>query len=235
MVRKYKEKYRIDTARLFGYDYSLDGIYFVTFCTYNRIHYFGKVVKGKMKLSKIGIMADKYWQEIPGHFPSTILDEYIIMPNHVHGIIIFDSDSKTVEPRHGVAGKTAGCQTRHAVANENIINKQKNTDEPSTQNRAVLDKFFSHEPGHALALRCHTHFQNKFGPLKPNSLPVIIGAYKASVSRWCNKNNQDFKWQTRYYDHIIRNEKSLNNIRQYIRNNPNNWHRDRNNPPGLEM
>ena len=74
--------------RLKGYNYSQDGWYFVTICAKNREHFFGKIVNGEMRLSKIGETAQKFWQEIVIHFPDVKLDEFIIMPNHIHGIII---------------------------------------------------------------------------------------------------------------------------------------------------
>lgn len=62
---------------------------------------------------------------------------------------------------------------------------------------------------------------NKFAPLKPGSRSAIIHAYKASVTRWCRQNDDDiFRWQPRFYEHIIRNDDVLENIRKYIVNNP---------------
>ena len=65
-------------------------MYFVTICTQNRIHYFGEISEGEMQLSQIGEMADKYWHEIPEHFPFVVLDEFVVMPDHIHGIINID-------------------------------------------------------------------------------------------------------------------------------------------------
>jgi putative transposase len=72
------------------YDYSQNGFYFVTICTKDRELFFGDAVDCKIKLSKIGIIANKFWREIPSHFPFAKLDEFIIMPNHIHGIIQID-------------------------------------------------------------------------------------------------------------------------------------------------
>jgi putative transposase len=75
------------TIRLKGYDYSLAGLYFVTINVNNRVCLFGEIIGGKMILNDAGKIADKYWLEIPEHFPNVILHDSIIMPNHVHGII----------------------------------------------------------------------------------------------------------------------------------------------------
>jgi len=65
-----------------------------------------------------------------------------------------------------------------------------------------------------------------FGPLQKHGIPIIINQYKGSVKRWCNQNNIDFLWQSRYHDHIIRDECGLQNIYDYIVNNPLNWKTD---------
>jgi len=103
----FRNKYRIESSRLTGYDYSSAGWYFVTICTGNRIKYFGDIVVvetskldvstthsdvsaapiARMHLSEIGQIADYYWNEIPNHFSNVNLDVYQIMPNHIHGII----------------------------------------------------------------------------------------------------------------------------------------------------
>lgn len=89
-MEKYKNKYRIASTRLQTWDYGSNAAYFVTICTKNRQHFFGKIRNGKMQLSDIGRMAHKYWNEIPEHFPFVKLDAFVVMPNHVHGVIIID-------------------------------------------------------------------------------------------------------------------------------------------------
>lgn len=84
----YKYKYRIESNRLRKWDYRSVGMYFITICTKSMDHVFGYVNGGKMILSEIGNIVDKYWSDIPIHFPTIELDEYIVMPNHIHGIII---------------------------------------------------------------------------------------------------------------------------------------------------
>jgi len=75
------------SIRLKGYDYTQPGAYFITICTANRGCLFGEVVKGNMQLNPLGNIARQCWLAIPDHFPHTALDEFIIMPNHVHGIV----------------------------------------------------------------------------------------------------------------------------------------------------
>lgn len=126
-----------------------------------------------MHLSHIGSIASQYWIEIPKHFPHVRLDEFVIMPNHLHGILILDYSC--VGARHGVP--------LHQVHNTNLFSK----------------------------------------PIK-NSVSVIVNQFKSSVKRWCNNNGyKDFEWQPRFYDHIMYDECSIQNIRVYIKNNPSNW------------
>jgi len=82
-----KNKYNRCSIRLKNYDYSSPGTYFITICTYNRQCLFGEIVNGEIRLNEYGEIANKYWYEIPKHYTNTQLDEYVIMPNHIHGII----------------------------------------------------------------------------------------------------------------------------------------------------
>jgi putative transposase len=75
------------TIRLKGYDYSQEGFYFLTICCQNRTQLFGEIIDGKMILNDAGEIANQSWSEIPTHFPNVVLHEFVIMPNHVHGII----------------------------------------------------------------------------------------------------------------------------------------------------
>jgi len=90
---KFKNKYRVSSARLKGYDYSQVGCYFITICTKDRINWFGEIKNGEMIKSKIGEIAEKCWLEIPSHFPFVGLEEFVIMPNHIHGVIIINDNN----------------------------------------------------------------------------------------------------------------------------------------------
>ena len=280
-VEKYKQKYRIPSARLHGWDYGSPGLYFVTICTKNRESYFGDIVEtqnfaspvatgpsdgerqnfaslvatgpfdgerqnfaspvstgpfdgerqnfaspvatgqnpplnsdsqnpetqnlpfnadasntetqnllfsdngqtrpntetqnlASLRYTIIGNVANQYWLEIPTHFPFVELDEYVVMPNHVHGILFLNKPDYE------------GWQS------------------------------------------------NKFGPQSKN-LGSVIRGYKAGVKTYATTNQIEFGWQPRFHDHIIRSEKELNNIRQYIISNPEKWHLDKNNPENLSM
>ena len=90
MSDKYQNKYRNETSRLKSWNYGWNGAYFVTICSKNRERFFGEVIDNKMHYSKIGDFADYCWNEIPNHFPFVKLGEYVVMPNHIHGIVIIE-------------------------------------------------------------------------------------------------------------------------------------------------
>ena len=86
--------------RLTDWDYSSEGIYFITICCRDKQSFFGKIIDNDMIHSEIGLIASRYWKEIPDHFPHVKLDEFTIMPNHIHGILILDYS--LTRTRHGM-------------------------------------------------------------------------------------------------------------------------------------
>jgi len=89
---KFKNTYRIPSARHPHWDYRWAGAYFITICTHNRIHYFGEIENGAMQLSQVGVIADIFWYEIPHHAKNVELGAFVVMPNHIHGILILTGD-----------------------------------------------------------------------------------------------------------------------------------------------
>lgn len=192
MTEKYKNKYRIQSARLKNWDYGSNAKYFVTICTNDRAHYFGDIIDKTMKLSDIGNMAQKYWNEIPNHFPFVILDAFVAMPNHVHGIIAINKNDD--HPRRDAINRVP---TPTAMP----------TPSPTTTKSGGV-----------------TGDKN---PMLYENLSRIIRWYKGRVSFESHKIDADFAWQSRFYDHIIRNHRSYNTISAYIVNNPLKWGDDK--------
>ncbi len=96
----FREKYRIESARNPNWDYTLPGFYFVTICTQEKKPYFGYVENAIMILSRIGECADACWREIPEHHEHIELDEFVVMPNHMHGIVIIGGPERLPEIRN---------------------------------------------------------------------------------------------------------------------------------------
>lgn len=194
MREKFKDIYKIESTRLKGWDYTKPSKYFVTICTCNREEFFGEIVNYKMVLSDIGKIAKSEWLKTEKNRKNVKLDKYVIMPNHIHGIVIIENTNKP-----------------YPVGNVRV------------------------ETRRASSLQCKkpTSLQYKMAKIspKPNSLSSIIGSFKSAVTKTANRKYlaANFVWQPRFYDHIIRNKESLNEIREYIRKNPENWNNDINN------
>ncbi len=225
-MKKFKNKYRIPSARLAGWDYSHPGSYFITTCTKNRKHFFGEIIDGEMHLNEIGVIADNSWAEIPDHFENITLGEFIIMPNHVHGIITIND---RVETGHALS-------LPHALSPDKIKSvpgldlsvtdldlPQTDLDLPQTDlAKPDLAGHLPGETGHALSLP-HPRFRN---PGK-NSIPTMVGSFKSAVTKLSNPVHTRFGWQSRFYDHIIRGPEDYLRISNYILNNPANWNSDK--------
>jgi putative transposase len=203
MADKFKNKYRIDSGRLRNWDYSWNSAYFITICTKNREHSFGKINAGEMILSDIGNLANNCWLEIPQHFPFVKLGDHVIMPNHVHGIVVIEKtgNGQDCVSTDGIDDLRTGSELRTVV---------------ETQDFASL-------PSPILPNRPPT--KNKFGPQSRN-LGSIIRGFKIGVTIKARPIDPSFSWQSRYHDHIIRDEKSYLRISNYINLNPLNWKDD---------
>jgi REP element-mobilizing transposase RayT len=92
MTRYDPHRHHRRSIRLKGYDYAHPGAYFITLCTHERAHLFGTVVNGEMRLNEAGRVAEQGWRDIPAHFPQVKLDAFIIMPNHIHGVLWIGGD-----------------------------------------------------------------------------------------------------------------------------------------------
>ncbi len=168
-MKKSHRYYRDESRRLESWDYSTPGGYFVTICSHLKRPYFGKITNGKLCLSSIGKIVAEEWEKTGTLRKNVKLDEYTIMPNHLHGIIILQESVGT--PRRGV---------------------------------------------------------HKNSTLRSDSLGSIVGQFKSACTRRIRSTfNKEFAWQSRYYDHIIRDENDLFRIIKYVRENPSKWALDK--------
>ncbi len=364
MSDKYKNKYRIPSSRLIGWDYGLNSSYFVTICTQNRTCFFGDVINEEMVLNEIGKLANDFWLQIPEKFPFAKLHNHVIMPNHMHGIIIIDkqddadvqtrfiasplSDAKESTQLQQTQSQTQliaslqdnanvqtrfiasplsdadettqsqetqliaslqdnpHVQTRFIASQSSDTNESTQTQETqliaslqddanvqtrfiasplsdandSTQsqetqliaslqdNANVQTRFIasplsdanestqSQETQLIASLQDNAHVQTRFiaspssdanvqtrliaslpdkpiggitgnhNPMLHDNLSKIIRWYKGRTAFESRKINIDFAWQSRFHDHIIRNDESFQKISEYITNNPANWCKD---------
>lgn len=203
MAGKFRNRYRIGSTRLNGYDYTRNGAYFITICTQKKIPFFGNVIGGKMILSETGIIVRDFWLKIPVHFPATHLDEFIIMPDHIHGIIIISSNVQPISESNSnhIIVETPNL----GVSNETQINPGQSEETP----RLGVSTGSLIESG------------NSFW--KPKSIGSIINQFKRICTIRTKSCGLDLSWQSRFYDHIIRSDNELDRIRIYIKDNPQNW------------
>ena len=158
------------SIRLKGYDYTQAGAYFVTVCTHKRACLFGEIVQDEMHASDIGALVSRCWDEIPIHFPDAELDSFVLMPNHLHGIIVLrDTPQRTLD------------------------------------------------------------VSEKFGKPVSGSIPTIVRSFKSAVTRAVGmhvgaRHAVPLRvWQRNYWEHVVRHESELAQIREYIENNPGQW------------
>jgi putative transposase len=97
MADLFKDKYRIQSARCPSWDYSSNGAYFITICTGQWESFFGTIENKQVLLSNAGRIAERIWMELPAHFPFIQLDLFVIMPNHMHGILCIDKSNLPVQ------------------------------------------------------------------------------------------------------------------------------------------
>lgn len=182
-----------------------------------------------MQLSNIGEYANQFWNEITNHFPFVILDAFVVMPNHIHGIVIIDKPYDGKKSSKGATGgavdgapcgATDGATDGRDVACNvtTVTNTTTNTAANMDTNNTNNNTNFGYH---------HKNQQMANIPPKSGSLSTIIRSYKSVVTKNARQIHPDFEWQSRFNDHIIRNKNSFQRIRNYIINNPRNWDNDK--------
>jgi len=202
-------KHHRRSIRLKGYDYSQAGLYFITICCQDRICRFGDVVNGEMVLNKYGQIADDEWMKTTEIRPNVELGEFVVMPNHIHGIIRLSGRGELHSPEINIE--------MHLPE----INAEMHSPEINIEMHSPEINIEMHSPDEKGV--CKT-------PLRSPSQTIgaIVRGYKSSVTKQCGLLGFDEKlWQRNYYEHIIRNEQSYQTISQYIIDNPKKWANDK--------
>ena len=185
--------------RLKNYDYSQNGMYFVTICTQNREELFGEIKDGKIVLSELGKIIEKDYLEMPTCYPSIFLDVFTIMPNHIHGILEIN---KPIAVAVGADLVSAPAQDTESIQPGQPQGLSLRSSQPQ-QNIGLLSKAIQ--------------------GFKSKSAVEHINLMKSK-----NISGSTKIWQRSFYDRIIRNDAELNRVREYILSNPAMWERDRN-------
>lgn len=200
------------SIRLKGYDYRWQGAYFITICTQDRARLFGTVVEGEMHMNDAGRMVRRWWNELNRKLPNVQTDAFVIMPNHIHGIIII-----------------------HAVGADLRVCPDDTMDARTDAGHAHIDT----GGAHTNVRGAHT---DTGGAHIGAPLQEIVQWFKTmTTNEYIRHVKNDgwtpFRkrlWQRNYYEHIIRNNGSMNRIRRYIVENPLWWYLDRENPNGMD-
>jgi putative transposase len=204
------------SLRLKGYDYSQPGAYFITICTENKVCYLGNVVDGITISYPISDVIRDIWQEIPAKFKGVELDAFIIMPNHVHGIVVIKKECRDMS------------QQAHRYNNENIR-------EGLIYQMHIKDYIEDMEV--SFINQCAKKNQADPKPKNWNlmldsnqTVGKIVRYFKAKTAKIVHDRFfPSFQWQRNYYEHTVRSPRELDSIREYIINNPLKWALDREN------
>ena len=186
------------SIRLQGYDYSQAGFYFITICSQDQAHLFGEIIDSEMVLNDAGKMVEHLWHEIPYHYNKFSTHEFVVMPNHIHGIIEITvgagpcacpchAESQTGQPQGGITGQPQGV----APTNPPLSSMMKLSDIVGRYKTFTMKQYID---------GVHHHGWQRF--------------------------NQRL-WQRNYWEHIIRNENEYRKIAQYILENPAKWELDK--------
>ena len=220
------------SIRLKGYDYAQAGLYFITICCQDRAHLFGKIKNGKMILNTFGKIAFTEWQNTENIRDNCRIHEFIIMPNHIHGIIeiLFKKekdkeDGKGKKKENNSTGELQFAPTASTATKESSPTKTQKFQSPSQTIGSIIR-------GYKIATlkRIKNLIQEKdnkednstgelqFAPTAPTALTTeIIKSLNFKI------------WQRNYYEHIIRTEDAYHHITKYILNNPKKWDEDKQN------
>lgn len=220
--------HRRQSIRLKEYDYSQPGGYFITLVMHEREYFFGNIVGGEMKLNELGEIAREQWLQIPARFDLVELGEFVIMPDHIHGILIIHESVGADESVASVGAVGAGFTPAQIDGKDD-----KGQPQGLPRQNALQETDDIGQP--EFAQRQYGQPQNG----QPQGLPQrephrvtlgdIVGAYKSLVANECLKiyklRNETMGklWQRNYYEHVIRSERELNQIGEYILSNPANW------------
>lgn len=213
------------SVRLQGYDYAQAGVYFVTVVTQRRACLFGEVVDQEMQLNDAGTMVRQVWLKLPDRFPGIATDEFVGMPNHVHGIININEPvgAPLVGAQDAAAQSETTSEIHHRATTRVAPTQYQNTAGPREATIGNTSR---------AATRAAPTANRRHG------LGEIVGAFKSLTTvayvrgvkkqRWTPFSGK--LWQRNYFEHVVRSEESLDKLRRYVRDNPARWELDRENP-----
>jgi REP element-mobilizing transposase RayT len=211
--------------RLKGYDYASAGVYFITICTYQGHSLFGEIINSQMQLNEYGQIVADEWLHSANIRQEIELDEWIVMPNHLHGIVFINTINEPQNPIQTIDNPIhpVGANGRSPLPYTPLSH----TPLPRVASNSTR---LTSNPNHSTDL---IHQKFPIPSMKPRSLSSLMAGFKAVTTTRINHLRNAPKtplWQRSYYDHIIRDEYALKVICRYIESNPLTWQRDQLHP-----
>jgi len=201
---KFQNKYRITSHRYRGWNYAGDGIYFLTLNIRYHECVLGEIRNKKMALSGLGKIVKNEWLKSFEIRAELFLDEFVVMPNHLHGLIVLEN--KMIN--NGTNVETHGRASLRTIKTDKIYHHQNQQTKPEFQRKP----------------KSISSFVAGFKSSSKSKVNDFIDQQNLDISKY---NSENKLWQPNYYDHIVRNEKEYWKIKNYIKNNPNNWEIDK--------
>jgi|WetSurMetagenome_2_1015567.scaffolds.fasta_scaffold109870_2 putative transposase len=212
---KYQNKYRISSSRLQGWDYSQNGVYFITICSDKREYLFGNIEADTMVLSVFGQIINREWNKSFEIRSELFCDAFIIMPNHLHAILRIDNNN---------CGSNGSRDSNRL--NGSRGSNRLNGSRVETHGRASLQSPQTPQTPQSQQAKQFTGVAYR----SPKSISSFVAGFKSSVTKHINELRETPKlpvWQSRFHDHIIRNDDEHQRICNYIENNPEKWEQDK--------
>ena len=205
---KFKNKYRIQSARAAWHDYS-GGTYFVTICTKNREHYFGEIVydqkqEAKMDFSEMGDFTEKCIAKMETLHNDIDVPLWVVMPNHIHLLVIVKRDVELGQNGQNAKSGQYAQSVETPYYDVSTTNDVSTNDDPTNAKKIQMKN---------IANQC-------------GRLSHIISRFKTAVTKYAREKGIYFRWQSRFHDHIVRDWDELNRISDYIEHNPDRWAQD---------
>ena len=222
----FQNRFRIPSARASWHNYR-EGLYFITICAHHQKPYFGRIIprpgleENQLVLTEVGRYVEENLQQITSHYPYAEIPVFVIMPNHLHFIIIIDSADDS-NGNDDSTCRDVACNVSD-IPSDNLNGNVARNHSNDTSNRDVARNHSNDTSNRDVARNvstgngCQIHM--KISPQK-GSLSTVIRGFKSAITKYARERGITFAWQTRFYDRIIRNQNELNAIATYIENNP---------------
>jgi putative transposase len=236
MNKKFKNKYRIPSSRLPNWDYSQSAKYHITICTHLMQHFFGRIEYEEMIYSPEGAIVLETLTNLPKKFEFLQIDEFQIMPNHIHMIILIADKADRMIDKHQNPQSSSGSEFTSIpkfvtceghinpfTQSQNAKEEERDMDEQASADLIPFLNKFDDIPDFEKIHQKSGGITGKHNPMLNENLSTVLRFFKGKSTFLIHKINKSFDWHPRFYDTIIRHQDHLQKTRKYIRNNCKKW------------